>query len=287
MKITNNLELPVPLYRAVSYQRPRVSGRISVTELITPPQIRALSFKHWDDMEEDASTRIWAALGTLMHTLLEKHGQNIEGHLTEHFMEVEIDGYTVSGVADLLDTHTQKLTDYKFVSVWSTIEGVKREWIEQANLYSALFRRKGQEVKTANIVAIFRDWSKNKASQDTTYPQTQVQIYDLDMWPSEQAERFLLERLALHRTAEGGTYPECSSEERWEKPEKWALHKAGQKRAVKLFDTKSELDAYVIAFGLDKGHYSERRPGVSTRCESYCSVAPYCRQYLKIRNETK
>ena len=256
-----------------------------MTELITPPQIRALSLKHWDDIEEDASNRIWAALGTLMHTLLEKHGQNIEGHLTEHFMEVEIDGYTVSGVADLLDTHTQRLTDYKFVSVWSTIDGVKREWVEQANLYSALFRRQGQEVKTANIVAIFRDWSKGKASQDTSYPQTQVKIYDLDMWPAEQAESFLLERLSLHRAAELGTYPECTAEERWAKPERWALMKAGRKTAVKLFDSKQELDTYAKAFNLEAGHYPERRPSASTRCESYCSVSQFCKQWARMRNE--
>jgi len=61
MKLTNNLRLPDPMVRAVgndSYTKG--DADISVTELLTPPQLRALRIKHHDEIVEDVSDRIWS-----------------------------------------------------------------------------------------------------------------------------------------------------------------------------------------------------------------------------------
>lgn len=272
MQITNLTRLPAPLVSAVSQKREPRPGQISVTELINPPQMRALTLKHWADLTEDASERIWATMGQLMHKLLEEHGRESEEHLIEHTLSTEIEGLTVTGTFDLY-RRDGVLTDYKFVSVWTTIDGVKREWEQQLNLYAELLRRHGYQVNRLEIVAIYRDWSKMRA-QDSSYPKSQVSVFEVPLWPSEVAAKFLEERVRLHKRAEEGECVECSPEERWERRTKYALMKPGRKSAIKLFDTHEDATAALS----QSDHYVETRPGASIRCESYCSVSAFCQQ---------
>ncbi len=272
MKITNLTGLPEPLVSAVSRKREPKEGQISVTELISPPQMRALSIIPWDELTEDASERIWATMGQLMHKLLEEHGRESAEHLIEHTLSSEVEGVTVTGTLDLY-RRDGVLTDYKFVSVWTTIDGVKREWEQQLNLYAELLRRHNHPVNRLEIVAIYRDWSRMRA-QDASYPQSQVSVFEVPLWPAEEAAKFLEERVRLHRQAEAGERVECSAEERWERRTRYALMKRGRKSAIKLFDTEPEAEAALT----QSDHFIVMRPGANVRCESYCAVAPFCPQ---------
>jgi hypothetical protein len=274
MQITNLTKLPEPLVSAVSQKREPRPGQISVTELINPPQMRALTLKHWAELTEDASDRIWATMGQLMHKLLEEHGRASESHLIEHTLSSEVEGLTVTGTFDLYQREGV-LTDYKFVSVWTTIDGVKREWEQQLNLYAELLRRHEYPVERLQIVAIYRDWSKSRA-QDSGYPKSQVSVFEVPLWPAETAARFLEERVRLHKLAEAGEFIDCTAEERWERPTKYALMKRGRKSAIKLFDSHEEATAAVS----QSGQYVEIRLGTSIRCDSYCAVSAFCRQRL-------
>ena len=89
------------------------------------------------------------------------------------------------------------------------------------------------------------------------------------MWTLEATEDFIRERIALH-TAE--TPRPCTDEERWHQPDKWALMKKGQKKAIKLYEEKPEN------LTLSKDHFLEHRPGAYRRCEAYCPVAAVCPQ---------
>ena len=247
-----------------------LAGQLSVTELINPPQIRALTIRYWEEITEDASERLWAAVGSLMHQLLESYA-DIPGHQAERTRFTEVEGVTVTGTFDLY-YEDGVLTDYKFVSVWTTVNDVKKEWEQQLNLYAHLLRLTGARVETLQIVAIYRDWSKSKAL-DSNYPSAQVQTFTVPLWSHEAAENFLLERVLLHKMAEGGEALACTPEERWESPTRFAVMKRGQKRAVRVFDTREEAEGHVTKAGL----YIEERPGSSVRCESYCRV-PYRRR---------
>lgn len=276
MKITNRNNLPAPLVSAVSVVREPRPGQISVTELISPPQIRALTNTYWDSISEDASDRIWATMGSLMHVLLASHGQ-IEHHQTEQTLSTTIDGYTVTGTFDLYE-EAGTLFDYKFCSVYTTMRGVSREWEQQLNLYAELLRRSGVTVERLQIVCIYRDWSKNKVFE-WSYPKSQVQTFNVPLWSSERATAFMNERLHLHLAAEEGEIAECSASERWERPTKYALMKRGQKKAVKLFDDKRAAGRAVTK----SEHYVEDRPGMSVRCESYCRVSAFCPQFARLK----
>jgi hypothetical protein len=55
--------------------------------------------------------------------------------------------------------------------------------------------------------------------------------------------------------AEASEVPPCTPEERWGRPTRFAVMKQGQKRAVRVFDTREEAEAYVTKAGL----YAEQR----------------------------
>ncbi len=286
MKITNQNNLPEPLVKAVTrHPRERMRGRISVTELIQPAQIRALSIVHEGEISEDAGDRIWALLGTLLHGVLERNAQGLKDTIAEEQLEMEVLGWTVVGHYDLSEMilDGECLTDWKLTSVWAVKDGVKPEWESQLNSYAELIRRAGRTVNQIQIVAIGRDWSKSKAQYDSSYPQQQVKVMSVPLWTPEQASAFLEDRVALHQKAEHGHYDDCTAEERWAKPAKWAVMKSGQKKAVRLYDAPEPAERHAEA---GTGLSVVARPGESIRCAAYCSVAPFCRQWKRMQDES-
>lgn len=278
-KITNVHNLPEPLVRAVTrHPHDHVEGRISVSELVQPPQLRKLSIDHKDEIVEDAADRIWSLLGTLLHGVLERNAQGLKDTVAEEELSTEVLGWKVVGHYDLSEMvlEGEWLTDWKLTSIWATKDGIKPEWEEQLNCYAELIRRAGRSVDHLQIVAVGRDWSKSKARYDSNYPQQQVQVFAVPLWTSEQAGEFMEERVRLHQAAEKGQYGDCTKDERWARQDQWAVMKKGQKRAVRLYDTEESAKRHA---GDDKTLAVVPRPGESVRCEAYCPVNKWCRQY--------
>lgn len=289
MKITNRLNLPAPLVHAVTrHPRKREPNTISVSELIQPPQLRALVQKYDDELTEDASDRLWALLGTLLHGVMEKNAEGIDGHVTEEELSTDVLGWRVIGHYDLSEMvlDGELLTDWKLTSVYSMKDKeVKPEWDAQVNCYAELLRRAGRNIKQAQIVAIGRDWSQSRAfrERESDYPQQQVIVKPVGLWDSETVAAYLESRVRLHQEAERGIWPECTPEERWARPDIWALHKKGQKKAVKLFEDKEIAQGWLDGIlGGDKSHFIQYRQGESIRCAAYCPAAPKCPQWAKL-----
>jgi hypothetical protein len=59
--------------------------------------------------------------------------------------------------------------------------------------------------------------------------------------------------------------------------------KPGGKRALKVFEWDERTDAEEFAKA-NKAELEER-PGLNTRCESFCSVSQWCEQFKKIKGE--
>ncbi len=287
MKLTNKFGLPETVVKALTRSEySKGESNRSITQLIDSPRVRILRQENWDNMEEDVSEKMWAVLGSAAHKMFEETGD--DKHITEERLYAEIDGWVISGAIDVQRIEDDGITviDYKTTSVWSVIFG-KSEWETQLNCYASLVRRSKQvPVKGLKVVAILRDWNRRDAEQKQDYPKAPIVEIDIPMWGEQKQDQYLEDRVALHQSAEfqrltGAELPECSKEERWEKPSIWAVKKKGNKRAIKLYDSEAEASAALL-----DGQEIEFRQGEPGRCvANWCRVNAWCSQHKKYLEE--
>lgn len=275
MKISNIHNLPDSIKQAVEVSnRPLLPDLISVTTLIDSPYIRYLRMKHWEELTEDASDRIWALLGSAVHYIIDK--SETPAALTEERLTItHSSGIRISGMPDHYEN--EEITDYKVTSVYSFLKGLKPEWEKQLNLYAFLFRAHGFPVKSLKIQAILRDWQRGKVLADPDYPIIPFMTVNVPLWSPERVQEYIDVQIAEH-TADPVRF--CIPAERWQKEPQFAVMKGDNKRATRVFDTEIEANMF------RQGHKDANkmlvvsRPGGYMRCQDYCNVAMYC-QTLK------
>lgn len=284
MKLTNKFSLPqtfVNVLRRPTYTKGK--AHLSVTQLINSPKIVALSNKFQDELEEDVADRVWSLFGSAVHKVLE-HGQD-DNHIVEERIHAELDGWNISGAIDLQIKHEDgsvSIRDYKTVSVWSVMRE-KPDWEQQLNIYAYLIERvKKVPVRDLGIVAIIRDWNRRDATAREGYPEAPIVELPINLWPMEQREAYVQQRIAQHSACEfaleaGEPLPKCTSEDMWERPTVYAVRKKGNVRAKSLHETEAEANVAVEKLGRD--FEVEVRPGERTRCGSFCPVNTYCQQW--------
>ena len=286
MELTNKHNLPKPIVSAVSNDQYWNPADIGTTTLISPPRIRVL--KKRNHLTEDVSDLIYPLCGNNTHAILERITDI--NCLKEWRFYLDVFGWLISGQIDLYEYDTRTLSDYKLTSMWSFIHGAKPEHIAQMNINKYLIEKSPYKdflpIEKLQIVMIFRDWSKIKASYDASYLQSQVGVQDIPIWPVEIVEQYVFMRVLLHQEAEetpSDELLECTQEERWEKPTKYAVMKKGRKSAIRVLDENYIAEQYIEDNNLDDKHYIDVRKGESTRCKHYCYVNQFCNQYQKTR----
>jgi hypothetical protein len=283
MKITNKYDLPQTFVNVV--ERPTYTkgkAHMSVTELLSSPQIVQLKAKYADQIEVDVIDMIWSIFGSAVHSVLEQ-GKD-ENNIVEQRLHADLDGWHISGAIDL-QVVTDKgieINDYKTVSVWSVMND-KPEWEQQLNIYAWLVETvKKAPISKIKIVAILKDWKAMEATTRQNYPAKQVVTIDIPIWTMEQREAFIKERIHLHSEALFATdtneaLPECTPAECWEKPTVYAVKKDGGVRAKSVHTSLSDAETALEDAG--KGYILEVREGERTRCARYCQVSQWCEQY--------
>lgn len=294
MQLTNNLGLPEAFYQAVKNDKySKGHADYSVSDLVNPPQLTLLKQRHFNEIVEDVSDKIWSLLGKAVHYILEQSREpNV---IKEKRLYTAIALRVISGKFDLY-YESGKLTDYKVTSTWSVIYGnIIKEWTERLNSYAYLLRTIGMTVTELEIVAMFRDWSASEALRYPDYPETEVEVIPLTLWSYELQKEYLGKRIELLKTNE--TLPDseltpCTSEEMWERPTEYAVMKKGNKRASRVFETLEQAQELTDKNG--EKHFIEVRPGARTRCEGkvikgrvkkYCPVRDFCHQYNQYKNQ--
>jgi hypothetical protein len=273
------MNLPEGLVKAVSTRRHNDPGSISATTLLKGIKEIILTDRHWDQLEDDASDRVWAVLGTAVHALLEHEGEN---DFTEQFMSAEMHNVKITGRIDNYNMETGTVTDYKTATVWKIKFRDFDDWYKQGMIYAWLLAQNGFVIKRCRFIALLKDHSKNEARRDSGYPPGPIYIYEFDVTPERLAEieSFIAERVAKYWQClplKDDAIPPCLPEERWDKPAKYAVKKEGRKTAVRVLD--SEDEASKMAADLGKGHYIETRRGESVKCQGYCSCCEFCDYY--------
>lgn len=298
MKLTNKSNLPGVIKRAVLNDPYDGSGSdISTTRLIAPPRIKVLEEKHWDEIEEDVSDKIFALLGSSVHSIIERAVTDED--ISELRLFHEINGWTLSGQFDLL-TAKEELIDFKVTSAWSALDAMqngKSEWEQQLNVLDYLSRhtdtpmknKRGKQlkIKSLSIMAILRDWSKLKTMTSDNYPKKQVVMIPIRKWSEEEQDNYVLARIKAHQEASlvGSTeeLDVCTAKERWRKDDKYAIMKDGRKTALRVLDNKDQVKQYLKDKKLveGKGCTVVFRAGEDVRCQHYCRVNSFCDYFLE------
>jgi len=317
--------MPDILYKAILKQHEtydKGNSDLTVTELIKPPWQAALQRKHHDEVTEDADSRIWSLFGSAIHSFIENSSDDQGTAETRYFIKRM--GKTISGQIDykeyrnIGDDLWHTIYDWKVTSAWSALNNPKgkQEWHDQLNLLKLLHDNQQNPMKMLTVarritdlvvIAFYRDWSLNNYRNDPAkYPQQPYQLIGIPIWSSLEAEKFLLKRIELNMEADFNVNAKssqlermylkgdliCSEEERWHKPDKWAIKKHGNKKATKLFDTEEEA---LIWKDMNKDQINESRkkyevefrPGEDTRCMSYCNVNTFCPHFKQLTKETE
>lgn len=286
MNITNDMGLPEPFVDAAQSDHVYKPNRYSATELLKGVREVILTHRHSDEITKDASDMVWAIFGTAVHKVLEE-GEGTESQFKEQKLVVPVGDHELSGIFDLYDADAQMVVDYKTASVWKLKVGDTDDWKRQLVTYAWMLESQGHPCKHGRIVALLKDHSLREARFHADYPQHPVRIVDFDFTKDdlEEAGAFVVDRFEALARAEGlpdDELPLCTPEERWAKPDKWAVKKTGNKKALRVFESEQEANELLAEKG--KGFEVEFRPGEDTKCISYCSACEFC-SYCKKEGE--
>lgn len=277
MNLTNVHSLPDAIYQAVKNDPYTGGGDISVTKLIDSPQRRQLLKKYEGEIVSDVSDRIWSLLGQAVHTILERANRS---DIVENRLYAEVNGWKLSGQFDRIDLHGATLDDYKVTGTYKVMRGEFDDWTYQLNVLRWLSKQNGYQVDGLRIIAILRDWKKSEGLRKPGYPKTPIVSIDIPILSDEEVYEYITERIDLHQRAAAGEHIPCSAEERWYEGTKWALMKKGAKRAIRIYESKDDIEQPVA-----DGFFIEERRGGYRRCAEYCEVASFCSQYQSEREE--
>ncbi len=313
VRITNNAGLPDSLVRATSvdtydYEN---AGDISASALSKSPRQLWLERRHADEITEDASERLWKMIGDIGHKIVERAAP--PNTLVEERLSTTVLGWVLTGKMDLLyEDGGYGIDDFKFTSTYA-VKDEKPEWTAQLNTYAWLAKQHGFDIKRLRIIAVLRDWSVLKAAREhgfkvpaeikekfgqprheptgSDYPQVGVVVREVPLWSALRQKNYVEQRVLWHQKNQDcpdDYLPECTDEERWAKPDTWAVIKRGGTRALRLLPSMYEaVDWAEHRFSDLKEWQVEHRPGNKTvKCDHYCPVNFICSQYKQLKNPT-
>lgn len=307
----NNISLPLAVWLMHDdYDYDSRNNVISATSLLKPTRALVLKTQNSGlDKEVDISDLVAARMGSAIHAIAEEawtHRGNVTKALkalgtsgldkkfiinpdkpvkaseiavyVEQRHETTVGDYIISGKYDLvLDG---RLSDYKSTSVWTYIyDSNALKYTQQGSIYKWLAPDRITDNKI-DIQFIFTDWSSAQARRDPKYPQAKVLTRSYPLWPVEQTEHYVKDKLAdiialIDKPQED--LPLCTSEELWESQTKYKYFKNPSKmtRATKNYDTMDEASMRVAADG-NVGVIETVRGEVKA-CR-YCEVVGVCTQ---------
>tara|TARA_R110000796_G_scaffold90631_4_gene194545 strand:+ start:849 stop:1715 length:867 start_codon:yes stop_codon:yes gene_type:complete len=286
MKFTNIYNLEDIIVNALMHDEYTSGGAdYSMTTLLKAPQQIILERENKNALTQDVSDLIFSRTGTWNHEGLEKGNKDNKDIICEKRHTIIVNGKNISGATDVYHTINHEVIDYKTTSYYAVKDAlnggkIKPDWEKQLNGYAYMWRANGFTVRGLKIIAILRDWSRATSMRDSNYPRTPIVSLNVPLWKEDEQHDFIVERVGVHELAKNeyemtGELPQCTDEERWKIPDKWALMNKGKKRALKLYT--SEEDAKE---NMGENNHIEFREGKANKCESYCPANQFCSQFL-------
>lgn len=279
MKITNNLNAQ-PAYVLMATEgnyRPK-EDRIGVTGLIISPLIRQLQLNRWDEIVVDVADMLERLDGIAWHEKLEPYVIKTGGK-AEVKWELPIDGLTLVGKVDA--DYGNELQDHKKYKAFAFCRKAYKDTISkieaQLNVLRYLkYACEGKVAEKLTLCTYIKDFSANKALQEDDYPK-KIDSINIKVWDMEEAALYIRQRLALHKR----TDYTCSDEDKWVRPECWAVMKKDGKKAERLLNTLPEAEAYIVQRKWTNDYatgkvYVEQRKTQPINCLNYCPARSVC-----------
>ena len=262
--------------------------RMNVTHLFDAPLIRTLSIKYWDKIERKPEDMIWALWGTAVDTIVKSH--NSTG-MIDLKLELPYDDFIIVGKPDIYYPIDGLLVDVKTTSVWNLKEA-KLAWTHQLNCYKYMMAKLMPQLKVnkMQVHGIARDWRPVEKLRYDDYPDCPFVILNIPVL--DDIEQAIDMAIKEHKH---NPERECLPDERWQKQDQYAVMKQGRKSALRVLNSDVEAKKWCIeneyienwtTGKLKSGINIVKRPGVCTRCQSYCPTSSFCPFYKKNVNET-
>lgn len=286
MIITNKYNLPEAFVKAIQNSRHNADGCLSATTLLKGTKEIILENRHFDEITVDASEEVWSVFGTATHSVLEH--QEDEAFKEESF-SVDVLDYKVTGKVDRYDMKHETIEDWKTASVWKVIFHDFEDWKRQGLIYTWLLRQSGLNVRHIRFIALLKDHSKSEAKKKADYPQAPVYVYEFDPTEEDMTEieayiKGKVFEVSKNADLEDDSIPECTPEQRWATPAKWAVMKEGRKTAVKVCDSEEEAKAFIEDLEKEEDkHFIEERKGQDKKCSDYCACCEFCSYYKALQ----
>lgn len=286
MKLTNRKNYPAIVVNALKHVSDKYSKGegvdISVTELISPPLMRILKKRHYDEITEDVEDRMFSFFGSLAHEFIE----NIDSPdvlFKEQRVLIEVGGWILSGQFDLIykDKDEIILADIKFTSKYAVKDGCKTEWARQLNIYrymimslkdhhSKLKNKIHEQIESIDRMEIIAP------IRDATFLDDKLVVLPVKKFKDYKVKEYIEKRIALHKLCEDeitGKIPECTPEDRWQDSTKYAVCPGAGKKSLKNHDTRVQAEAHAST---KENLVVEVRPQENKRCSRFCSVSRFC-----------
>jgi hypothetical protein len=281
--VTNKENMPSGFHNACKREYTREPDSYSITELQKGETALILERRYGDVVEVDCSEMVWLVFGSALHKVMEESTVE-EGQFSEMAFTTKFHGTKISGHVDLYDMNEGVVCDYKTCSVWKVIFGDYKDWRNQTLGYCWLIRKNGLEARRGIIVALMKDYSKRDSKMKPEYPKLPVKriVFDFteeDFDDYESYVRNKIDRIESLMSVETEDLPPCTPEDRWRKPDTFAVMKNGRKTALRVLDSYEDAEAWRDGNG---GDYIETRKGTDAKCKEYCSVCEFCPYWQEV-----
>lgn len=295
MNITNYFNVPRPFLESIKKMSWKPNeNKLYVTQLAQPAMIRHLQIEHWDTMEVDASDFFYRLFGQAMHHVLEDASKGLTDVQIERSISIPASkfGIEISGRIDWIEgLPPVVLGEAKTAGVMSIANGVKDDWVYQANVYRyAVKLLDGVEVKRLKAYVLLRDWIPSKLREEN-YPRTPFVELDIPIMPFDEIEKWIQDRVNYHLST---TVPICTQEEKWQDPDCYAIMQKGKAKAVvatvagedgerKHIISVEEAEKIIAEKGLTRDYksgiiYIQKRVGEPRHCLFYCDCRDTCKK---------
>ncbi|HCL57256.1 MAG TPA: hypothetical protein DHW82_09655 [Spirochaetia bacterium] len=297
MTITNENKLPEVLVRALSKSDYSKNTRYSVTQILKEARPVILEQRHYSELTQDITERLWSFLGSSIHNFLEK------GEDENSIIEERLKYSSVSGKFDYYDAKTKTLYDYKITSVWTLVFNNLEDHQKQLSIYAYFLREAGFEVEKIANIFILRDWKKTDYERGVHSISAPIQVKEhpiLEKINGLLIPDFLDERIEYFENAEkisDENLPYCTPEYRWAEKSMlkiyWNESTAKKPSSLKNYDPSDREMAEKYLAQLNeagKGKKTYRLELVKgneyKRCD-YCSVSEICSQFKEACGENQ